>query len=371
MPMFLRKALRVGPLRFNLSKSGIGVSAGVPGLRVGLIGPRGHYIYAGRNGLYYRKTLNGSPRATPSQPSPSAPTAPPAQYLDDVSEPVLQDVTGATVMAMAASSPGDLVNQLNESAKIQSLWGWAAGLGGFATVIAFGAFWPAGIPLLIGTVVLAWWLRQRDMARKAVVAFYDVNDEYAQRFETLIQGFGWVQASQRNRRMVAIGSTDPGYQRKVHAGATSLETVLPVVAGIGGPKQLTTNVSVPSLEDTRSSIYFLPDKVLICSGSAFAELDYGHLGVEAGQTRWIEEESVPGDTRQVDTTWKYVNKSGGPDRRFKDNRQLPIILLSTLRLSGPNGLDARYDLSNPDSAGYFAQALNGMKAAPNQPPLGC
>ena len=36
-----------GPFRFNLSKSGLGVSAGVPGFRVGT-GPRGNYVHMGR-----------------------------------------------------------------------------------------------------------------------------------------------------------------------------------------------------------------------------------------------------------------------------------------------------------------------------------
>src|SRR6266581_377508 len=58
MSFYLRKALRLGPLRFNLSKSGIGVSAGITGFRVGT-GPRGNYIHAGRSGVYYRKNFRG------------------------------------------------------------------------------------------------------------------------------------------------------------------------------------------------------------------------------------------------------------------------------------------------------------------------
>src|SRR5438270_3002606 len=58
MGFYIRKALKVGPLRFNLSKSGIGVSAGIKGLRVGT-GPRGNYVHMGRGGLYFRKSLNG------------------------------------------------------------------------------------------------------------------------------------------------------------------------------------------------------------------------------------------------------------------------------------------------------------------------
>lgn len=65
MGFYLRKSFRAGPVRLNLSKSGLGVSAGVKGLRVGS-GPRGNYIHAGRGGLYYRKNLGGNTRNRPS-----------------------------------------------------------------------------------------------------------------------------------------------------------------------------------------------------------------------------------------------------------------------------------------------------------------
>ncbi len=57
MGLYLRKSFRAGPIRFNLSKSGIGVSAGVKGARIGT-GPRGAYVHAGRYGLYYRQQLS-------------------------------------------------------------------------------------------------------------------------------------------------------------------------------------------------------------------------------------------------------------------------------------------------------------------------
>ena len=57
MGWYLRKSLNLGPIRINLSKSGLGMSAGVRGLRVGT-GPRGKYLHAGREGLYYRTSLD-------------------------------------------------------------------------------------------------------------------------------------------------------------------------------------------------------------------------------------------------------------------------------------------------------------------------
>lgn len=76
MGFYLRKALRLGPLRVNLSANGIGLSAGVRGARFGVDAGGHPYVHAGRHGLYYRKrwpVTSEPPRdplALPSGPPP-------------------------------------------------------------------------------------------------------------------------------------------------------------------------------------------------------------------------------------------------------------------------------------------------------------
>jgi hypothetical protein len=55
MGFYIRKAFNLGPLRINLSKSGIGLSTGVKGARVGITPHGRRYAHAGRFGLYWRK----------------------------------------------------------------------------------------------------------------------------------------------------------------------------------------------------------------------------------------------------------------------------------------------------------------------------
>lgn len=88
------KSISVGPLRFNLSKSGIGVFAGVTGLRFG-VGPRGNYVHMGRGGLYFRATLppSSSLRNSPAQPlSPISPEIPPGTHapLEEIERTTLR-----------------------------------------------------------------------------------------------------------------------------------------------------------------------------------------------------------------------------------------------------------------------------------------
>lgn len=57
MGLYIRKSFSLGPIRFNLSKSGIGISAGVKGARFGVDARGKKYVHVGRGGIYYRDTL--------------------------------------------------------------------------------------------------------------------------------------------------------------------------------------------------------------------------------------------------------------------------------------------------------------------------
>lgn len=57
MAFYLRKGFNFGPIRINLSKSGLGLSAGVTGARIGINSRGQSYVHGGRHGLYYRKNL--------------------------------------------------------------------------------------------------------------------------------------------------------------------------------------------------------------------------------------------------------------------------------------------------------------------------
>jgi hypothetical protein len=83
---YFRRSVRLGPLRINFSKSGIGYSVGMKGLRVGK-GPRGPYVAGGRYGLYFRQSLKSAPqRPTISIAAPCSPSATPEIRLQEPSQ---------------------------------------------------------------------------------------------------------------------------------------------------------------------------------------------------------------------------------------------------------------------------------------------
>jgi len=97
--------------------------------------------------------------------------------------------------------------------------------------------------------------------------------------------------------------------------------------------------------------------MLFRSGRTFSDIAYSRLDTEWSTSRFIESGQAPKDGKQVDTVWQYSNVKGGPDRRFKNNRQLPVMLYDRLTLSSAEGLSWIIESSKPDSAHQLVAAL--------------
>lgn len=206
MGFYVRKSVKAGPFRFNMSKSGVGVSVGVPGFRVGT-GPRGNYVHMGRGGTFYRASLGGT----------VAPSKTPRISLPEMSGIVMEDVTGATVMDMQSSAGDDVVVQLNSAAR-HFRWAWVV------TLVAFvvgAAAMPWGLLVWILAAPLCWWMFLRDAAKKKVVLFYDVNDGAADWFDSLVANWAYLSDAQKLWRTVESGDVRTLNQHKRNAGASS------------------------------------------------------------------------------------------------------------------------------------------------------
>jgi hypothetical protein len=104
-------------------------------------------------------------------------------------------------------------------------------------------------------------------------------------------------------------------------------------------------------------LYFLPDAILIEAARAVTALPYNELSVSLDETRFIESGAIPKDASVVGHTWKYVNKKGGPDRRFNFNKQLPVCLYGELAFVSSTGLNGLIQLSNPNAGERFVRVL--------------
>jgi len=76
----------------------------------------------------------------------------------------------------------------------------------------------------------------------------------------------WLTGSQKVWRVVRSGPVATTYQFKINSGVGSIVNRIPATASTNGPKNLSTNVAIPSLIAGNSGLYFLPDCVLVKEG---------------------------------------------------------------------------------------------------------
>ena len=104
---------------------------------------------------------------------------------------------------------------------------------------------------------------------------------------------------------------------------------------------------VPCLQNrTGGDMYLYPAFVLYrVTKDTFAVIDVQDVTMEHVPVQFIEREEIPADSPTIGHTWLKVNKNGTPDKRFRDNVQIPVVQYATLRLKSPTGLNEEYMLS--------------------------
>ncbi len=353
MGFYLRKSISVGPLRFNLSKSGIGVSAGVTGLRFG-VGPRGNYVHMGRGGLYYRATLpsSSSPRNSPARPlSPFAPEIPSGTHAP------LEEIESADVSQIVDSSSRELLDELNRKRAKTRLWPIVAIASAVILAVGISSSWPAWLLALLALAGAAgtYAAHTRDALEKTVVLFYDFDPDMEATYAQLHTAASQLASCVAAWHIEASGKV---HDRKYHAGASDLVRRKSTSIRKAEPPYVKTNIETVAVGIGRQTLYFFPDRVLVYDRNGVGAVGYQELRIDVGATRFIESESVPRDAEVVDRAWKYVNKSGGPDKRFKDNKELPVCRYEEITLSSQTGLNEVLQLSRCGFGSGLAQAIS-------------
>ena len=145
---------------------------------------------------------------------------------------------------------------------------------------------------------------------------------------------------------------------KVHGGAN--RTLRRVVCKItkSHPYYIRTNVDTIQISlANKETLIILPDKVFFIRKRKVGMIDYSDFRINVSSTRFVESDPVPRDAQIVGQTWQYVNKNGTPDRRFSNNRQLPICIYGKVILSSPSGLNVELQISNIQNTRDFAELV--------------
>ena len=353
----------VGPswARVRVSTRGVGMSAG-PRIARMHVGNRGMGVSTGLGpvsawtGARYPR-LN---RITVGGSSGPRYLAEPAYNTHAIE---MANVTGLDALALVRTGSDDLVDQLNAADKFPK-WPLLAPLSVLLLIVGIsnlGNGAPASGMIMLVTAAFVTSL--------AIVVYRKESIEHLVPVEYALEGQIPAWAAQTERtwaslrqlggswRIVELGQVQTSHQRKINAGASHLSNRVGASFSTDHPKVLVANITVLSVNSGNTTLYFLPDRILVRTGRRWTDVGYQHLRVEVRHQRFIEDGTPPRDGKQVGTTWKFVNKSGGPDRRFKDNRLLPVMLYGRVTLSSSRGLSWILDLSVTDVAESLVSCL--------------
>jgi Protein of unknown function (DUF4236) len=355
MGFYIRKSISAGPFRFNLSNSGLGMSVGVKGFRLGT-GPRGNYVHMGRGGFYYRASLGGArPRGS------TRPASAPPEYPITSSDAPLHDVESGNLIEMTPSNASAILNQINEKMGLVHVWPWALAIGLLSTFflaghpstenLAGGSF----LATIASAVAAAYWDRQR----KTVVILYDLEDAAQKAFEALASAFERLSQAQRIWNIDAAGRINDW---KRNAGAGALISRKMARLNYSTPAVIKTNVGTPCMLGGRQSLYFFPDLVLVMEGKRAGAITYDELYVHWSDSIFLETGGVPRDAQVIGYTWQYVNRNGSPDRRFNNNRQIPRVRYQEMGLEGPASFRKVLQISEYRDRADFDGALAQLRS---------
>lgn len=337
------------------------MSVGIPGLRLGT-GPRGAYISGGVGGFRYRRSLNAAPRATPVRPQ-NAPEVPiPAQEEGPAPTVVsTQEHDTLSVLQLTDSDSDGILQSINEQRRKMPLWPFAGGglflLWWFLTSTTINLPGILHLPLAIVFAAITGCMYWRDRMRKLTVLFFEPDTAVSEHFDALCHALSTAAGMHKLKSVV---STSRYGDRKYSAGASEGLRFSSASLLLGQGPGVVANVQVPLVKTGRTTLAFYPDRVLAFQGNSVGSISYDALQTQEEYRRYVESESVPRDARVIDHTWQYVNRNGGPDRRFKNNRQLPICAYTQLNLSTATGLDIRLMGSRERGFAPLASALAQM-----------
>ncbi|MBN8647593.1 MAG: DUF4236 domain-containing protein [Caulobacterales bacterium] len=354
MPFYFRKSVSAGPFRFNFSKSGIGLSVGIKGLRIGT-GPRGHYIHAGRGGLYYRASIGRAGMKT-SQKIP----------LEEVSYRIFEDadmreIESSDVMSMKTETHNDLLKELNTNSLKQKMSFMISILSAIIGVFIASTFFQNSI--ILGFILcfpgyyFGKWL---DSYRRTSVLFFEIDENFNTAYLALVSKFEDLSSCGGKWHISEKGDIVSLDAMKRNAGAAVLVKKNVTLLTFSLPSIIKSNINPPRIGVGKQNLYFFPDVILVEEGNKYGAISYNELLFEVGNSRFIEDGIVPHDAKIVDYTWRFVNKNGSPDRRFSNNRQIPICLYESLMLYSNSGLNELLEFSKQGVAVDFAITLRKM-----------
>ncbi len=319
-----RKSINLGfGFRINLSKTGIGYSWGFPGYRV-------------------TKTANGGNRITYSIPGTGI------SYVEQSNKTQLETgddklITGETeifknIPIENIQKDDVILKKLNIARTINRLANLFIILSSLMIInVYFSIF------LIIG-VALKIWLNQTHK----IGLYYEFDEKTRRMYNSLRETLIVLSNS---RKIWQISSSTRVYNVKYNAGASKNISRNRAYITSKLPWYLKTNIEIFGLNLKREKIFFTPDRILVFKPfRKIFSCTYRDLYIGIDTTNFVETEKLQRDSEIVNYTWKYVNRDGGRDLRFSNNKKYSVCKYGEILFKSPNGINTSVEFSNSNFA---------------------
>jgi hypothetical protein len=221
-------------------------------------------------------------------------------------------------------------------------------------------FFSSSIIGVIFFIFLGVVFHKQDKARLLIEIHYEIDAHVKEIYDKFLHHFSELTESRKVWQYLHAQRIS---DYKHHAGASQLinrTTVKRISADTKPARFFRTNIPIPNLKLRNTDLYFLPERLIIKRDRQFAAVFYKHLNIEGCSTRFIEEGGVPADAQVVDYTWRFLNKNGSPDKRFNNNRKLPVCLYSEYSISSGTGVNEVITVSRKGAFDNFAEIVKAI-----------
>lgn len=266
------------------------------------------------------------------------------------------------VGVLSDSSQEEFVRALNETIRrtgFRFLVVLAApALGALLVLLRAGPL--AFIELLFYAVIAFAVAHGVTVRRRTFLLVYDLDERAKRDFEELrnaLTAVGAMGALRAQQMAVFHGDW------KRHGGATIGVDLRPARISPCKPRYIITNVPTIALSGQGKDFFFFPDRLLVYEHGRYAAIAYGAIRVDWSTVSFRWDGYVPRDAEVIGQTWQYVRKDGGPDRRFNNNRQIPILRMGELDLETDTGLKVKLLGTNRDAMLRLCRQLESYGAA--------
>ena len=202
--------------------------------------------------------------------------------------------------------------------------------------------------------------------RRRINLFYEFDDNDSEFYEKIISAFNELAECKSMWGIISSEYLPDTYHRKINAGAGHLTNRASASIGSGKLPWVDSNIgSFPLIKACGRSLYFMPDGILVYDSNGVAYVDYLDIKTTVSTTRFVEE-YPPSDANIVDYTWRFANINGGPDRRFNDNKKIPICRYGELYIDVKNEQLLYVITSKEYAPEKFKKAMNEFRTLINE-----